>query len=180
MLCGLCQGFDVRSLLCQATASVPKQDPPINWNYPEVLGFYKHRAGLSALKQSAENGCDLCMLFWDTCTHVAGKEQVAQVLQGKNAAVEQDIYIGTDAWNPQTHNLPNVVITQNHSYPDSDPACADLKVLGLFEVYAERGKNHLAACRQARPDSQLMTHRQCSAGEGSGLRPECVSGSVFR
>lgn len=133
MHCETCLGFDVRSLLHQATSDTFKLP---DGSHSAIDKFHKHQAGLSALKASSENGCEFCALLWDTAVKTIGKEQVTRWLEKGKGEGEQDIYLGTSAWSADLQGLPYVVATQQ---PSQQGPWAGSRTLGSFEVYANRG-----------------------------------------
>lgn len=127
MLCETCRGFDVHRLLKAATAEKGRKS---DGSYPAVPKFYTHYNGISALKSSAENGCELCRLLWTTACDTVKQGEVDRWLQTEEG--ELQIYLESSPWSPRLQGLPYVVVTQ---YPSQSGS----RSLGSFEAYAERG-----------------------------------------
>ena len=140
----------MRSLLRQA-ADETSRFP--DGAYPAISKYHKLQNGLSALRSSAERGCEMCMLIWETAVRTLGADQVHRWREKGKGEGEQQIYLGTSEWSPSLQGLPHVVATQ--TLPDGAP-WPGLRTLGSFEVFAERDNvpeidGHLLA-RNVYPD----------------------------
>jgi len=136
-LCDLCQGFDIRALLLKSVAQKPEATGMTDRNHadaddyrPPIPFSYPHHESIVALRKSAENGCDLCNLFWLAWVKKLNKrdftdEWLERIFQGH-------VYIGCSGWVVSRQGLPYVELTQKISGDRSRTLCS-------FEAFANRG-----------------------------------------
>ena len=136
MLCETCQAFNVHALFCLAASRSATERPKlaIHGVFPEFQGFpefYKHHHGLSALRSSAGEGCQLCTYIWRYWSQTIPVDVIERewIAAGKG---EEQIYLGLSKWAPESQGIPYLTVLQ------TTPAGIQ-RSLGMFEVFAKRG-----------------------------------------
>jgi hypothetical protein len=141
-LCNLCSAFDIRELLLQSAAQKPSATGNLDLNDVDandyraaMLEFYKYHCGIVELKQSAEQGCQLCNLFWHTWSKTLNKDDFTEEWLKKH--FQGQLYIGCSSWTTSRDGFPYVILTQHTSAGNSQTLCS-------LEAFADRGTRHNA------------------------------------
>lgn len=136
-LCTLCQDLDIRELLLQSAAQKPDATGNTDRNYVDANDFraamptfFKHHAGIIALKKSMEQDCQLCTLFWRTWVKTLNKDDFTDEWLEKY--FQGQLYIGSSSWTTSRQGFPYVNLTQQAPGGNSRTLCS-------FEAFADRG-----------------------------------------
>ncbi|KAG9231108.1 heterokaryon incompatibility protein-domain-containing protein [Amylocarpus encephaloides] len=190
-LCDQCLGFDIRALLLESAGQKPEATRNTDRNFadtgdlrPAIPHFYLLHETLVALKISAEQGCQLCQLFWQTWMVTAPKtdfteEWLDRIFEGK-------VYLGCSLWSVSRQGVPYVTLSQKTSDGRN-------RTLSSFEAFAERdhlpddGEHLLGRAVYSDPSSAacisvakewmqecLNDHEQCNATRGETHLPTRV------
>lgn len=137
-LCDICQGFDVQSILLAAESSVsdPRSrqaasSPRRIIDHAAVPAFYQHQPNLTSLKLASES-CDLCSAIWQDYSRQRASSELTEAAIAQGLGNEQ-IYIGTLAWDTSVSAVPNVVVHQRSSTASTERS----RQLACFEVCAD-------------------------------------------
>ena len=136
MLCKVCTDFDVHRLFALTACRIATETPKIAEHgvYPEFEefpSFYKHYVGISALHSSATEGCRLCSIIWRNWARDIPMEVIEREWLAAGIGEEQ-IFLGLGKWAPEAQGIPYLTALQYVSNRTQ-------RILGMFEVFAERG-----------------------------------------
>lgn len=141
VLCNLCEIFDIRQLLCLSAAQKPNATGNTDRNFVDtndyrvpIPNFYKHHEGIVTLKGSADQGCELCRLFWHAWVKTLNKDHITEEFLEKYFPGQ--LYIGCSSWTTSRQGFPYVTLTQQFSIGSSRTLCS-------FEAFADRGTLHV-------------------------------------
>ena len=136
-LCKQCEEFDVRQLLCGSAAQKPDATGNTDRNFVDtkdyraaVPYFYKHYDKINALKIFADQGCELCNLFWCTWAKTLNKDDINEEFLDKYFPGQ--LFIGCSSWTTSRKGFPYVTVTQQTPTGGSRTLCS-------FEAFANRG-----------------------------------------
>ncbi|KAF4627985.1 hypothetical protein G7Y89_g10167 [Cudoniella acicularis] len=179
-LCNLCDGFDVRALLLSSLAQRSEATGNTNRNFvdaedlrPAIPHFYPHYKTIVGLKNSAEEGCRLCELFWKSWLATLPKTDFTE--EWLECTFEGQVYIGCSMWSTSRQGVPYVTISQKTLDGRNRTLCS-------FEAFVERddvpedGRDLLGRAVYSDPSSEacivvakdwlsecLNGHKQCAA-----------------
>ncbi|CAG8951369.1 hypothetical protein HYFRA_00007281 [Hymenoscyphus fraxineus] len=135
-LCVLCQNFDIRALLLASAAQPPESTGNADRNFvdaqdfrPPIPHFYPHYTTILDLKHSAEKGCPLCTLLWDTWMATLPNSEFPEGFYER--IFDGQIFIGSSGWMVSRQGVPYVTVGQKTVDGKSRTLCS-------FEAFAER------------------------------------------
>jgi hypothetical protein len=155
-LCNLCKKFDIRQLLCQSAAQNPGATGNTDRNFIDTKdyrapmpNFYKHRDSITALKIFADQGCELCSLFWCSWVKTLNKNDITAEFLEKYFPGQ--LYIGCSSWTTSKQGFPYITLTQQSPTGSSRTLCS-------FEAFANRGTCYINFVLSPETDfSQMMS-----------------------
>lgn len=97
---------------------------------PPIPLFHAHQPSIVDLRRSAENGCELCNLFWLSWVKTLNKTDFSDDWLGR--IFPGRVYIGSSGWIASRQGVPYVDLTQKLLDGRSRTLCS-------FEAFADRG-----------------------------------------
>lgn len=137
-LCNVCQKVDVRALLLKSVQTRSHQ----GWHRP-IKKAFQHHQSVVALRTSAQGGCSLCSVIWQSCLN--GSEFRNEDRTTADLILSTDykgpIFLGTDGWWEGPHNTTLITVSlaklrTRLINDDEFPHC-----ICKLEVYVLRGKS---------------------------------------
>ncbi|KAH7350621.1 heterokaryon incompatibility protein-domain-containing protein [Rhexocercosporidium sp. MPI-PUGE-AT-0058] len=134
--CKACQSFDIRSLLfesagqdAQSTGLTGRLYSDTNDYRPPIPFFHKLHDSIVNLKQSAEQGCEACNLFWVTWIKTVNKPDITE--EWLDRTFQGNVYLGCSGWIASRQGSPYITLAQK-------TANGSPRTLASFEPFADR------------------------------------------
>jgi hypothetical protein len=153
-MCHLCLGFDIRSLLLESATQTPESTGLTGRLYsdtndyrPPIHFFHRHHDTIVGLKKSAERGCQLCDLFWNTWIKTINKAEITEEWVDKT--FKGELYLGASGWIKVRQGAPYITLSQRISNGTARTLCS-------FEPFADRGMTLVSPIQSVTKTPQIV------------------------